>query len=221
MSTVSIPISEKAGAIDLIVQENQDANKCLILAHGAGAGMEHPFMKSLAQRINEAGIHVIRFNFPYKQRGKKMPGSPKEAILAFKKVTEYANETFPDCSVFISGKSYGGRMASHMAAENPDLDVSGLIYFGFPLHAPGKASKDRAQHLVSISMPQLFLQGTNDALANIDLIKQVVEEQKDAKLITFEGADHSFKTPKTATQSTKEVFDQLVVQSVSWIKAIK
>ncbi len=212
-----IEISEKAGSIQLEIDDSNKARHCLVLAHGAGAGMEHPFMKSLAKGICAHGIHVVRFNFPYKQRGKKMPGSPKESILALEKVSQFVKAKFPDCSIVLSGKSYGGRMSSHLVAEQPELGIKGLVYFGFPLHAPGKASTDRANHLSSIEVPQLFLQGTNDALANFEMISEVVAGQKKADLMAFEQADHSFKTPKTASMKTSEVFKQLVDKSASWI----
>ncbi|XOV94768.1 MAG: alpha/beta family hydrolase [Bacteroidota bacterium] len=220
METEKLEIDEKAGSIDLAIDTAQNANHCLILAHGAGAGMDHPFMKSLAKGICEHGIHVIRFNFPYKQKGKKMPGSPKESILALERVAHFAKSKFPGCLIILSGKSYGGRMASHLVAEQPGLEISGLVYFGFPLHAPGRDSMDRAAHLSSINIAQLFIQGTKDALANYDMIKEVVSQQNHADLISFEDADHSFKTPKTASLKTNEVFHQIIERSSEWINTL-
>ncbi|MEQ9218411.1 MAG: dienelactone hydrolase family protein [Cyclobacteriaceae bacterium] len=220
MGTQEIEVSEKAGSIQLEIDESKDSKHCLVLAHGAGAGMDHPFMKSLAKGICAHGIHVIRFNFPYKQKGKKMPGSPRESILAIEKVALFAKDKFPDCSIVLSGKSYGGRMSSHVVAEQPGLGIKGLVYFGFPLHAPGKASTDRANHLKTIEIPQLFLQGTNDALANYEMIQAVVAEQKKTDLVAFELADHSFKTPKTAPMKTSEVFKQLVDRAAQWIMGL-
>ncbi|MBV6639441.1 MAG: dienelactone hydrolase family protein [Cyclobacteriaceae bacterium] len=220
MALHEIEVSEKAGRIQLEIDESSQARHCLVLAHGAGAGMEHAFMKSLAKGICAHGIHVIRFNFPYKQKGKKMPGSPKESILALEKVALFAKEKYADSAIILSGKSYGGRMSSHLVAEQPELGIKGLVYFGFPLHAPGKASTDRANHLSSIKVPQLFLQGTNDALANFEMISEVVAGQKKADLVAFEQADHSFKTPKTAPMKTSEVFKQLIEKSSSWIKGL-
>ncbi len=217
MAIHEIEVSEKAGRIQLELHESTDAQHCLILAHGAGAGMDHPFMKSLAKGIADKGIHIIRFNFPYKQKGKKMPGSPKESILALEKVAQFALERFPECAIILSGKSYGGRMSSHLVAEQPELGIKGLIYFGFPLHAPGRASMDRANHLADIAVPQLFLQGTNDALANFEMIKEVVKNQQKAKLIDFEQADHSFRTPKNAPMKSSEVFKALIEKSSQWM----
>lgn len=214
-------ISEKAGSIDLLIdQAGQQNAPCLILAHGAGAGMEHTFMATLAHGISEKGIHVIRFNFPYKQKGKKMPGSPKESILVIEKVAAFAQQRYPESNLVLSGKSYGGRMSSHLVSEQPCLSIKALVYFGFPLHAPGKNSKDRAAHLAEIDIPQLFLQGTNDALANIDLIKEVVGDQQKADLVAYNGADHSFKTKKGASMSKEEVMQDIIVRSAEWIKGL-
>ncbi len=220
MAKFALAVSEKAGSVDLKIDEGENASACLILAHGAGAGMDHSFMKSLAHHISKKGIHVIRFNFPYKQKGKKMPGSPKESVLTMEKVVQFAKSKFPDHALILSGKSYGGRMGSHLVAEQPDLGVKGLIYFGFPLHAPGRNSKDRASHLSLIAIPQLFLQGTRDALADIQLIREVVLDQQNAKLVQFEQADHSFKASRDAPFNTKEIFDQLVEESVRWIQEL-
>lgn len=220
MSTQELFISDKADKISLEIEEISDCSHCLILAHGAGAGMDHSFMKSLAKGIHAKGIQVIRFNFPYKEKGKKMPGSPKESILALEKVAEFAFVNYPQASVILSGKSYGGRMASHLVAEQPEMGIKGLIYYGFPLHAPGRDSPDRANHLADIRIPQLFFQGTNDALANFELISAVVANQKHARMVSFEQADHSFKTPKAALKKTSEIFDELVNQSAKWIREI-
>ncbi len=219
MSRQELYINEKAGKISLEIRESPKAKCCLIIAHGAGADMNHPFMNSLANGIHEQGIHVITFNFPYKEKGKKLPGSPKEAILALEMVVNFSIDKFSDTSIFLSGKSYGGRMASHLIAEQPELNIKAILYYGFPLHAPGKPSLSRADHLVDIHIPQLFFQGTNDSLANFTLIQDVAANQKNAKVISFQQADHSFKTPKSAAISTSEVFEDLVVQTVNWITA--
>lgn len=218
MESMSLAISEKAGSVDLLIEKGSHQHApCLILAHGAGAGMEHSFMATLSKGIAELGIHVIRFNFPYKQKGKKMPGSPKESILAIEKVAGFSRQRYPESDLVLSGKSYGGRMSSHLVSEQPHLSIKALVYFGFPLHAPGKNSKDRAAHLAEIDIPQLFIQGTNDALANIDLIKEVVGDQQKADLVAYDGADHSFKTKKGAPMSKEEVMQDIIVRSAEWI----
>ena len=220
MTKERLKIDDKIGEISYLSSSPSSATHTLILAHGAGAGMEHSFMNHVANALAENNIRVIRFNFPYKERGRKMPGSPKEAILAYKVFIQNMLERFPSEPMIVSGKSYGGRMASHVMTENPQLPISGIVYFGFPLHAPGKPSLSRADHLSEIDIPQLFLQGTNDALANIDLIEKVVKNQKKGELIKFEEADHSFKTPKAPSQSTADVFLDLITNTVEWISRL-
>lgn len=213
--TQQIPFEN--GFLNLILNEATNPTSVLIIAHGAGASMHHSFMKALADSFLEKGVTTVRFNFPYMDQGKKFPGNPKVNIAAWKVIAEWALTNF-NLPVFISGKSYGGRMASHLAAENTDLTIRGLMYFGFPLHAPGKASTDRAKHLDSITHPQLFLQGANDALADIQLMRQLINKMPSAKLIEFDGADHSFKA--RGIKPTKTIDDLTTVAS-AWIQRIK
>lgn len=187
----------------------------LILAHGAGAGMEHSFMTKLSDELVLSGITVLRFNFPYIDAGRKSPGSPKPNVAAWNVVLDYAINQF-DVPIFLSGKSYGGRMASHLLAENETSPVNGIIYFGFPLHAPGRDSKDRADHLAHVDTPQLFLQGTKDTLANPQLINEVCEGLKQAEIIMIEGGDHSFKVKGTKHD---EVIRALATHTSKWVNS--
>ena len=132
--------------IEAHIDEVKNPSSLLILAHGAGAPMNHTFLEKLALEFNLSGISVLRFNFPYVTQGKKLPGNPKPNINAWKVVTEWALRQYNQ-PTFISGKSYGGRMASHLLAEDENISVRGIIYFGFPLHAPGKKSLVRYHHL--------------------------------------------------------------------------
>lgn len=209
-------LNEKLGKISYQINDTPIASAVLILAHGAGAGMDHPFMEWLAQKICEKGVSVIRFNFPYKEMGKKAPGSPKDAILTWSGMIRETQKLFHDKKLFISGKSYGGRMASHLLAANHELGVDGIIYFGFPLHAPGKEGMERADHLKDIKVPQLFIQGTRDQLANISLMKQVVSSLTLSKMKEIEAGDHSFKTPKSVA-SQEVIMDTLASVSVDWM----
>ena len=187
------------------------------MAHGAGAGMEHSFMTYLAEEIALLNGTVIRFNFPYKEKGRSSPGSPKPNIAAIGDIFQFVSDSLDGNPVFLSGKSYGGRMSSHLIAENPQLDTAGLIYFGFPLHAPGRDSKDRAAHLYDINTPQLFIQGTKDTLANYTLIQEVVSECKKADLSTIEHADHGFKVPKRITGFTQnDIIHQMAKITNDW-----
>ncbi|MEQ9468085.1 MAG: dienelactone hydrolase family protein [Ekhidna sp.] len=189
----------------------------LIMAHGAGAGMHHPFMHSLAGKIADLGVTTIRFNFPYMEEGRRSPGSPKTNIKTWELIVEHIKAQYPGMPVFISGKSYGGRMASHLLAE-VDVDVKGVIYYGFPLHAPGRDSKDRADHLGKIRQPQLFLQGSRDKLANLELIKEVQANLPKSSMEVIDGADHSFNVPKKSGMSKEDVMTFLAKKSVEWMK---
>lgn len=210
-------LNDKLGKITVEIDKAAKPQAVLILAHGAGAGMNHPFMNEIARGISENDITVVRFNFPYMERGRRSPGSPKENIETWRLVVDHIQAQLPGLPIFISGKSYGGRMASHLMAEDPLPTVKGLIYFGFPLHAPGKDSKDRAVHLTKLDVPQLFLQGTNDKLANIHLIKEVLTELPKSTLMEIEGADHSFNIPKKSGKTKNEVMEFLTSTTVKWI----
>ncbi|MEM6829712.1 MAG: alpha/beta family hydrolase [Bacteroidota bacterium] len=204
--------------IHLKIDEATAPKAVIIIAHGAGAGMDHPFMQSIAHAISQRGIHAVRFNFPYMEAGRKSPGSSKKNIEAWRVVIPEIQKKYPALPIFLSGKSYGGRMASHLLAETPIDGIQGIIYFGFPLHAPGKVGKERADHLDKINVPQLFLQGTRDKLATIGLIKEVVATLKDASLYEIPDGDHSFKVPKSASLSQDETLKLLTDQSISFIE---
>lgn len=182
--------------INLLIDDTADCKWNLVLAHGAGADMRHPFMHQLAEALKKHSFRVLRFNFPYRDRGRKMPVSNKEDISTWKEVIKQVSIKFTDIPLFISGKSYGGRMASHVALEIPK-GIKGIIYFGFPLHAPGKPGTARAGHLSSISIPQLFIQGDRDSLADFDLISSVVNPLNEGKMYRVKGGDHSLNIPKS------------------------
>jgi predicted alpha/beta-hydrolase family hydrolase len=179
-----------------------DKPKCIItFAHGAGAGMDHIFMETMAYKLADEGIATLRFNFPFTENKKGRPDSPAVAHQTIEAAIIKARELLPKLPVFASGKSFGGRMSSQYLAINPGTEVKGVIFFGFPLHQVGNPSTDRAEHLTAIKVPMLFLQGTKDALASWDLIEKVCKTLKKAKLVKIDGADHSFKAGKRDTLS--------------------
>jgi len=186
----------------------------LVLAHGAGAGMDHPFMETLASRLSGEGIATLRFNFPFMQNKKGRPDSPAVAHETIKAAIAKAQELLPKLPLFVSGKSFGGRMSSQCLSKDHDESVKGLIFYGFPLHQPGKRSIERADHLKQVKVPMLFLQGTRDALATWDMIEAVTKSLKKAKLVKLEGADHSFKAGK------KDIMSMLVEETNSWTEKI-
>jgi predicted alpha/beta-hydrolase family hydrolase len=174
--------------------------KCIVaLAHGAGAGMNHPFMVALANSLAETGIATLRFNFPFAENKKGRPDVPAVAQKTVEAAIAKAQQLSPDLPVLVAGKSFGGRMSSQYMSTHPESQVKGIIFYGFPLHAAGKPSTDRAGHLKNVKVPMLFLQGTRDALAQWDLIEAVASSLPKATLIKIEGADHSFKAGKINT----------------------
>ena len=168
----------------------------LTLAHGAGAGMHHPFMERLAEALAAEGIGTFRFNFVYMEQKKKRPDGPPVAHAAIAAAAMHARSLFPDVPLFLSGKSFGGRMSSQWVAKQQPSGVNGLIFFGFPLHPAGKPATDRADHLRQIRLPMLFLQGSRDELATWELLEPVCKQLPTATLIQLPGADHAFKIPK-------------------------
>jgi uncharacterized protein len=209
---INIRISDGIGKIPALILEAPDPKFVLVLAHGAGAGMEHPFMESLARLFAESHVTTVRFNFPYMANKKGRPDPPAIAEKTVAMVLDKAHALFPNLHLFSSGKSFGGRMTSQRVAKECPPYLRGIIFFGFPLHAPGKPSMERASHLNNIAIPLLFLQGTRDALAELSLIKEVASGLSSCTLITFENADHSFKAGK------ENLIPLLVEKSVAWME---
>lgn len=213
MSTksLSIQVSAAIGKVSAIVVVPKDATCLLTLAHGAGANMTHVFMETLAEQLAEAGIATLRFNFPFMENGKGRPDTPAVAHQTIEAAIDKALKLYPSLPLFVAGKSFGGRMSSQYMAANPRKDVTGLVFYGFPLHAIKKPSIDRAAHLKDVKVPMLFLQGTKDALADIDMITEVCASLKKATLVKLEGADHSFKAGKKV-----DIMPLLVEATQSW-----
>lgn len=172
------------------------AKAIYVFAHGAGTNMHHKFMKDLAVELASLQIATLRYNFLYTEQKKKRPDFPAIAHVAVAAAITKAHELFPKLPLIAGGKSFGGRMTSQYISANPLPFVNGLAFVGFPLHPAGKPAIDRAEHLATIKIPILFLQGTKDALASWDLITGVCSKHPNATLAAFEGADHSFKAGK-------------------------
>lgn len=215
MKATSSPllISEKIGLVSTLSLWPERAKAVIVLAHGAGAGMGHPFMEKLAQKLFSQSIATLRYNFPYMEKKKKMPDVPAVAEKTVGAVLTHVKENYANVPVFLAGKSFGGRMSSQFASKN-EISASGIIFYGFPLHAPGKPDILRAEHLKNVKMPMLFLQGTNDALASLPLMESVCKQLSSATLVKFSGADHSFKI------KGKEAIDELVEATAQWIDKI-
>ncbi len=193
---ISIKVSATLGSVSGKVLEAKKPKAVLVLAHGAGAGMDHPFMKNLAEALAAEGISTLRYNFPYMENKRGRPDTPAVATKTVEVVIAKAERLFSGIPLLAGGKSFGGRMTSTYVSAAGAEGVRGLVFFGFPLHRPGEPSIERAEHLYAIQQPMLFLQGTRDALADLASLKKVCKKLKKPTLITFEGADHSFKAGK-------------------------
>ena len=196
-----------------------DAKAAYVFAHGAGAGMAHKSMTAIAEGLAARGVATLRFNFLYMERGSKRPDSPPLAHSAVRAAVAKARELAPKLPLFAGGKSFGGRMTSQAQALDALPDVRGLAFFGFPLHPAGKPGDERAEHLNGVKVPMLFFQGTNDALAELDLLKPVVKRLgKRATLALFEHADHSFHVPAKSGRKDPEVLAEILDTATSWIE---
>ena len=171
-----------------------DAFCCYVLAHGAGAGMKHPFMAAAAKGLAAQGVATLRYEFPYMEKGSKRPDTPAVAKARVREAVEEAARRAKGLPLFAGGKSFGGRMTSQAQAESALPGVKGLAFLGFPLHPPGKPSDERAAHLANVKVPMLFLQGSRDEFATPQFLEPVIKRLgKLATLESFEGGDHSFK----------------------------
>jgi uncharacterized protein len=197
------------------------ARTCYVLAHGAGAGMTHPFMTEIADGLAQRGIATLRYQFPYMEQGGKRPDAPKLAQATVRAAVTEAARLMPKLALVAGGKSFGGRMTSQAQAEAPLAGVRGLAFLGFPLHAAGRASEERAAHLFEVKIPMLFLQGTRDALADIALMRKLAKGLgKLATLIAIEDGDHSFHVPARTGRKDTDVRGELLDALAGWIEAL-
>ncbi len=193
------------------------ARACYVLAHGAGAGMTHPFMAAVAEGLAARGIATLRYQFPYMERGSKRPDAPALAHATVRAAVNAAARLDPKLPLIAGGKSFGGRMTSQTQAETP-LPCQGLAFLGFPLHPAARPSHDRAEHLFKIKIPMLFLQGTRDTLADLGELRPVCKKLgKRATLKLFENADHSFHVPARSGRKDAEVLDDVLDTLAAWI----
>jgi uncharacterized protein len=194
--SLSLQVSPSIGLVSAECTSPRKSNCIMTLAHGAGAGMNHPFMVALANSLGESGIASLRFNFPFAEHKMGRPDLPAVVHKTIEAAINKACELFPSVPLFVSGKSFGGRMSSQYLSLHPHTAVKGIIFYGFPLHPLGKPSVERADHLKDVKVPMLFLQGTRDAMAQLNLIESVCSSLQRAVLVKIEGADHSFKAGK-------------------------
>jgi len=194
---------------------------CLVLAHGAGAGMTHKSMEAVAAGLAQRGIAVLRYNFPYMERGSKRVDPPAIAHKAVRAAVAAAQARSKSLPLFAGGRSFGARMTSQTQAKTPLDGVRGLVFFAFPLHPAGAPSVDRAAHLKDVQVPMLFLQGTRDALAELTLLTPTVKSLgRRAKLVLAEDADHSFHVPAKTGRKDSDVLAEILDAAAAWMLEI-
>ena len=218
--SVTIPVDEAQRVSGLLLKHSK-AHAAYVFAHGAGAGMAHPFMASVATELAERGIASLRYQFPYMEQGGKRPDPPKLAQATVRAAVSEAARLLPSLPLIAGGKSFGGRMTSQAQAASPLPGVRGLAFFGFPLHPAGKPSDERAEHLSDVQIPMLFLQGTRDALADLKLLKGVVKRLgKRATLHLFDDADHSFHVPARSGRKDADVRRAMLDAFAEWSRSV-
>lgn len=191
-----------------------------MFAHGAGAGMAHKSMAAIAEGLAARGIATLRYNFLYTERGSKRPDAPALAHAAVRAAVDEATRLAPALPLFAGGRSFGGRMTSQAQAKTPLPGVRGLVFFAFPLHPAGKPGDERAKHLSDVKLPMLFLQGENDALARLDLLRPMLGELgARATLKLFAHADHSFHVPAKSGRKDADVLADALDVATEWMIA--
>jgi predicted alpha/beta-hydrolase family hydrolase len=214
-------VTEGAIRVAALLQAPADPRACCVLAHGAGAGMTHPFMAAVAAGLFARGIATLRYQFPYMEAGKKRPDPPALAHSTVRAAVACAVRELPRLPLIAGGKSFGGRMTSQAQAAAPLAGVRGLAFLGFPLHPAGRPSRERAQHLAAIEIPMLFLQGTRDDLAHFGELEPVAAGLgARATLRLFDDADHSFHVPRRSGRSDAQVLGEVLDAFAAWVDGV-
>lgn len=219
--------ADQSFRVSCLLQRADSPSGLLVLGHGAGAPMTHPFMQDLSRALALHGLSVLRFNFAYAEAGRRRPDPPKRLLAVAEAALERGFAEAGGLPLFAGGKSMGGRMISTLLAgqASPRVDpakpaavpVAGLVFFGFPLHPPGRPGVERADHLARVPCPMLFHQGTRDRLAKLELVQGVTSELGErAELRVVDGADHSFNLPKRAGKPVARVLDDLARATATW-----
>ena len=211
----------EAGSVSGLLMKPDDATSLLVFAHGAGAGMGHPFMETIALALAERGVATLRYQFPYMEAGRRAPDRSPRLLATVRAAVVVAGQLAGALPVLAGGKSMGGRMTSMAAAEQQLPAVRGLIFFGFPLHGAGKTpSTERGTHLADVALPMLFLQGTRDRLADLSLLRPLVAEIRPAAALhVVDGADHGFHVLKRSSRIDQDVIDELAEATARWANA--
>jgi predicted alpha/beta-hydrolase family hydrolase len=224
---MTVRVSDSAGDVEALLLRPDDANWLLVFAHGAGAGMHHPFMEHLAGQLAGSGVATLRYHFPYIQHRRKRPDPPAVLTATVRAAVAAASETAPGLPLLAGGKSLGGRMTSlavadERSAPSPGIaSVRGLVFFGFPLHPAGRPGTQRAEHLARVRIPMLFLQGTRDALADLALLRPLCDTLVPlSTLHVVDGGDHSFHLLKRFGKTDADVLAELARTVALWTETI-
>jgi len=208
---------ENVGDVSALLLRPPKARWLLVLAHGAGAGMNHPFLETLARELAAVGVATFRYQFPYMEQRRRVPDVPAVLTATVRAAVSAASQAAPDLPLLAGGKSLGGRMTSLAAAERPLDAVRGLVFFGFPLHPPNRPGTKRADHVPRVSVPMLFLQGTRDTFSDLSLLRPICTRLGSrAALHVVETADHSFHVLKSSGKADEEVLRELAQTVSSW-----
>ena len=220
VESVSINVTE-VETVSGLFHSPAKARACYVFAHGAGAGMNHPFMAAIAEGLAERGIATLRYQFVYMEKGSRRPDPPKVAQATVRAAVKEATRLATGVPLFAGGKSFGGRMTTQAQATEPLRGVRGLVFLGFPLHPAGKPSDERATHLFDVQVPMLFLQGTRDELADLSLLKPLCERLgKRVTLELFTEADHSFHVPARTGKKDPQVRAELLEAAARWMDGV-
>ena len=213
--------TESKGEVSAILTTPSAASCLYVFAHGAGAGMRHHFMEACAGCLASRGVATMRYSFPYMEAGRRAPDRAPLLVECVRSAVREAARLVPELPILAGGKSMGGRMTSTAASQEALPGVLGLAFFGFPLHAPGRDSSTRGEHLAEVGLPMLFLQGTRDKLANLDLLRPLLETVEPAPTLhVVEGADHGFHVLKRSGRTDDEVLDELCDVFAAWARAV-
>ncbi len=217
MTDLVLQVGERVGDVSALLELPRNAHALYVLAHGAGAGMRHRFLQAVAAGLAERRIGTLRYQFPYMEAGGRRPDPPGVLEATVRAAVARAAAAAPGLPLLAGGKSLGGRMTSGAAAKSPLPGVRGLVFLGFPLHAPGNPGVERAAHLKRVQIPMLFLQGTRDTLADLVLVKSVTGRLPGATLHVVDGGDHSFAVLKRSGRTETEVMTELLDTTVDWM----
>ncbi len=219
VKSARLQVSDRLGEVSTLWLRPSSARAQIVLAHGAGADMNHRFMEGIARALAARELATLRFQFPYTEAGRRAPSPGPVLRATVRAALRHAREREPDLPCFAAGKSMGGRMTSLLAAEE-DLPARGIVFFGFPLHAAGKPSTERGDHLADVGLPMLFLQGTRDKLAELERLAPIVSALGErATLHEVEGADHGFHVLKRSGRSDEEVLEELADATRAFVDA--